>query len=294
MQVYFTDREQGPRPRTVEAIDERVWGGLYALISARLNDDSLGYRFPESCPDGYGPCGYDHKMLQLTAAAEIPEIDWPLQPEAMPSTSAVMDLLEFVAASIGEPEKGSWHSFFAHHHLSWDRETGLRRFAADVNRLFARNGVAFELGEDGVVRRLLPEPLRDALASTLLRTGDAETDRLLEAARKLILAPDLNRRRDALEKLWDAFERLKTLEPGPDKRAQADALLDRAAGPAAPRLRALIGEEAKALTDIGNSFRIRHSETSQELPTTPEQIDYLFQRMFAFVRMVLKTTGRGG
>ncbi|OYT68309.1 MAG: hypothetical protein CFK52_15325, partial [Chloracidobacterium sp. CP2_5A] len=100
------------------------------------------------------------------------------------------------------------------------------------------------------------------------RTGDAETDRLLEAARKLILAPDVDRRRDALEKLWDAFERLKALEPGPDKRAQAEALLDRAAGPAAPRLRALVGEEAKALTDIGNSFRIRHSETSQELPTT--------------------------
>jgi hypothetical protein len=90
-------------------------------------------------------------------------------------------------------------------------------------------------------------------------------------------------------------DRLLMLEAArPEKRAQVEALLDRVAGPAAPQLRALIGEEAKALMDIGNSFRIRYSETSQELPTTPEQIDYLFQRMFAFIRMVLKTTGRGG
>lgn len=42
-QGYFTDREQGARPRSVGVIDNRVWGGLYVLISARLNDESFGY-----------------------------------------------------------------------------------------------------------------------------------------------------------------------------------------------------------------------------------------------------------
>lgn len=294
MQPYFTDREQGPRPQTADHIDQRVWGGLYALISARLNDDSFGYRFPDACPDGYGPCGCDQKMLGLTVAAEIPEIQWPLAAEVMPSTLAIMDLIEFVAGSVGDAQKGSWHSFFAHHHLSWDKESGFRRFAADVNRLLARNGVAFELSEEGTVRRLLIGPLRDALAGAVFRTEDPETNRLLEGARKLILAPDVDRRRDALEKLWDAFERLKTLEPGKDKRVQAEALLDRVAGPASPRFRVLLNDEAKALTEIGNAFRIRHSETTQEILTMSEEIDYLFQRMFAFVRLVLKATGRGG
>jgi hypothetical protein len=59
-------------------------------------------------------------------------------------------------------------------------------------------------------------------------------------------------------------------------------------------LRETLGEEALALTKIDNSFRIRHSETSQELLTAPEQIDYLLGRMFAFVRIVLKASGRGG
>ena len=98
-------------------------------------------------------------------------------------------------------------------------------------------------------------------------------------------------RRDALDKLWDAFERIKTIEPGANKRAQADLLLDRTTK--APKLRGFLGQEAKALTEIGNGLFIRHSETTQEPVQTPEQIDYLFHRMFSFLRLVLRATGRG-
>src|SRR5260370_34129934 len=73
--------------------------------------------------------------------------------------------------------------------------------------------------------------LADTIGWMLFQTGDAETDRLLEAARRRILSPKPEDRQDALEKLWDAFERLKTLEPGANKREQADALLDRVAAP---------------------------------------------------------------
>ena len=55
MRHYFTDREYGNRPRIIDAIDARVWGGLYSLIDKRIGDDSFGYRFPEQCPDGRGP-----------------------------------------------------------------------------------------------------------------------------------------------------------------------------------------------------------------------------------------------
>lgn len=49
---YFTDREAGPRPRTTEAINKSVWGGIYAVVAARLADGSFGHRFPAVCPDG--------------------------------------------------------------------------------------------------------------------------------------------------------------------------------------------------------------------------------------------------
>jgi hypothetical protein len=293
MPLYYTDREIGPRPRTTDIIGQVVWGGIYALIAARLADNSFGYRFPETCPDGYGISGHDNQMLTLTVAAEIPQVDWPLSPAVVPPTPTILDVLEFVAASVGKPIEGSYHSFFRHHHLSFNREDGLSKFVADISALFIRNGIAYELTPEGIAQRLLPQGLHELLIETAFQTEDGETDRLLEAARRQFTSPHLDARRDALEKLWDAFERIKTLEPGRDKKVQADALLDRAAA-GSLKFREMLGLEAKALTEIGNTFRIRHAETTQEMLSDPAQIDYLFHRMFSFVRFVLRATGRGG
>ena len=48
------------------------------------------------------------------------------------------------------------------------------------------------------------------------------------------------------------------------------------------------------LTDIGNNFMIRHTEVGKKPITSSQDVDYLFQRMFAVVRLLLKGTGRGG
>jgi hypothetical protein len=293
MPSYFTDREYGERPRTGDAINTRLWAALVSVIVTRLSDGSFGYSFPEQCPDGDAACGCDDHAFGNVLQGEVPWIEWPLSTEQVPATPVVLDVLEFCAASVGQPIEGTYHSFYRHHHLSWDREAGLHRFLQAINLLFARNGVAFELSPTGQARRLLPQPLAKTLAWTLFSTGEEETDRLLESARLRFASPKPEDRQDAVEKLWDAFERLKTLEPGRDKKAQAEALLDRAAPPGS-RLRQVLGEEAMALTSIGNNFRIRHSETDRDLLTATEQVDYLFARMFAFIRIVLKATGRGG
>jgi hypothetical protein len=57
---------------------------------------------------------------------------------------------------------------------------------------------------------------------------DETLDELLETAREKFLNRALNVRKQGLEKLWDAWERLKTIEPGKDKKAQATAILDKA------------------------------------------------------------------
>ena len=210
MSRYFTDREFGERPRTVDAIDARLWGGIRSLIDTRIGNGSFGYRFPEQCPDGRGPCGCDRHAFGLVLAAEVPSIEWPLSYGELPDTPLILDLLEFCAGAVGLPVEGDFHPFFGHHHVTWDRDEGLARFVRDVNLLFARNAVAFELTPEGQARRLLPTPLAEALGGTVFATGDTETDRLLETARERIARPRIEDRRDALEKLWDAFERLKT------------------------------------------------------------------------------------
>lgn len=292
---YFSDRERGPRARTSEEIGATVWTALRHQIETRIEDGSFGYKFPENCSDGAGPCGCDQLKFDELARAEIPDLpeSWLRRNEdTLPDVLTILDLLEFCARAVAKPVKGGYHDFFRHYHLDFDRDPGLKELVDDVNRLLARNGIGFELNPEGRAVRLGPPLLRDALASAAFHTGDTETDRLLEDARRLILSPNIGDRRNALEKLWDAFERLKTLEPGSDKRAQATALLAKAAQ--APRLRAFLETEAKELTTIGNSLQIRHFETTQEKLERPEDVDYLFHRMFSFIRLVLRTTGREG
>lgn len=36
MSAYYTDREYGARPQTIDTIDERLWAGLYSLILTRI------------------------------------------------------------------------------------------------------------------------------------------------------------------------------------------------------------------------------------------------------------------
>lgn len=292
---YFSDRERGPRPRTSEEIGATVWAALRHLIDSRIDDGSFGYRFPQACPDGAGPCGCDGRKFDAMARAEVPELpkNWlHSDDDGLPETLTILDVLEFCARNVAKPIRGGYHGFFGHYHLDFERDEGLREFVADVDRLLARNGIGFELMANGQAVRLGPAQLREALSAARFHTGDAETDRLLEEARRLVLSPRLEERRRALETVWDAFERIKTLEPGADKRAQVTAILDKAGQ--SPRLRAVLEREAKELTEIGNTLQIRHFETTQEKLAHAEDVDYLFHRMFSFIRFMLHRTGRGG
>ena len=146
MPAYFSDRQRGPRPRTNETIEPSVWGGIYAIVSALLSNGSFGHSFPENCPDGYGVIGHDSRALELMLKAQHPDMPYPLPLNETPDTLAILDFLEFVAASIGKPVEGSFHSFFRHHHLSFDREAGLREF---VDAIDSKIVAPFQQGHRG-------------------------------------------------------------------------------------------------------------------------------------------------
>lgn len=78
MANYFSDREQGPRPRTEEVVSPVVWGGVVVLVQSLISTGAFGARFPELCPDGHGPIGTDENALSLAVQAEMPRLSWPL------------------------------------------------------------------------------------------------------------------------------------------------------------------------------------------------------------------------
>ena len=189
------------------------------------------------------------------------------------------------------PSAAAITSFFKHSHLKFDIKTGRSEFCEAINRVFRRNGLAYELTEKGRIKRTAAPVLREELASAQFRTSNAELNRMLETARRKFLDPDEATRREALEALWDAWERLKTLGRGQDKKAQVTSLLDGTAGSSSPKFREALEREARELTQIGNNLQIRHSETSQERLVEGKHVDYLFHRLFSLIWTVLRMNG---
>lgn len=297
MTDYFSDREQGSRPRTEEIISPVAWGGVVALIQSLISSGAFGARFPASCPDGQGPIGTDENFLSLAVLAEMPGLAWPLEitervqqgffsemQAFAPDTLLILDLIEFCYRSVGKPIQGSHHSYFGHYHLSFDIDEGKVTFRADINRIFSRNNLAYELGSGGQVVRLAPAVLRESLSSATYRTGDQALDTMLEDSRTKFLNPDPATRRESLERLWDCWERLKSLE-NPNKKLSIESLLSKASPDTA--FRAVLDTEAQALTNIGNSFHIRHTEVSQTAVTDSAHIDYLFHRLYCMIQLLL-------
>jgi catechol 2,3-dioxygenase-like lactoylglutathione lyase family enzyme len=253
--------------------------------------DPLASNTQNSCPDGRGPIGTDNNALRDALAAHR-LYDFINQGEQMPTTLEVLDLIEFSYEKIAEARRGTFHDFFGHYHLGFAQAEGRAAFREEINRIFERNGIAYEVEDRGEVVRIAPEGLREALASAVFRTGDNILDELLERARTRFLSRDPRVRRESLESLWDAWERLKTLEPGRDKRESTGRLLDRASGE--PNFREVLETEARLLTDIGNNFMIRHAEVNKIPVADDEHVDFLFHRLFAVIRLLLRKTDRGG
>ena len=301
MSPYFSDRENGSRPRTEEEIKEAVWRGIRSLIQSRVEDGSFGQRFPEVCSDDSAIYGTNEGSFFDMVNAIVPAVVDPdfrevgltrLCQESLPSTLGILDLIEFCFNHVAQPQQQHYHSFFRHWHLGFDQSAGREQFRTEINEIFARNGLAYELSEDGEIERLAPSELREELSQAVFNTGDTALDQLLETARRKYLSPDEAERRIALEKLWDAFERIKTLEDA-DKRRGASLILDKAA-PSSPKLRQALERQVKEMTGLGNELMIRHHETNKEVIAASQQLDYLFGCMFSLVRLLLRMSGRRG
>ena len=302
MNDYFSDRENGPRARTEQVISPVVWAGLVATVLALINSGAFGLRFPERCPDGQAVCGCDTDALAASVIAEMPGLAWPLETMCLveegflsqrepfaPDTLLILDFIEFIYASVAKPIPGKHHDFFSHHHLTFDQQSGQEEFRATVNRIFSRNGVAFEMLSTGRIVRVLPPVLGEDLKRTIFRTGDRTLDNMLDECRAKFSDRNPLVRREALERLWDGWERLKSLADPGDKKRSIKIILDATA--AEPSLRARLEGEATELNSIGNSHLIRHSEVNQVPVIDVDQVDYLFHRLFAMIQLILRKKG---
>lgn len=257
----------------------------------------------------------DSKLPELVDHAEIADADAAKTPEAsgtfefypgkangsqpiVVADSAVFDLLEYSARRIALPSQRRFHKFFSHYELEFygnSREKTQETFKKEVNELLCRGRVIYEcVSVDGTlqIQRMGTPEVRRLMADLQPNSGDKELDDLIIEARERYLSHKEDERRIGLEKLWDAFERLKTIEPLADgksnKKASVEQLLSRIT---VEPLRKVIGDDMEALTIVGNKFRIRHHETDKHVVPV-EGYDYLFARMSNVIITLLRASNR--
>ena len=109
--------------------------------------------------------------------------------------------------------------------------------------------------------------------------GDKELNLLIEDSKKRFLSND---KQIGLEKLWDAFERLKTYYES-NKQISGSKIVDRISESFD---KDLIDKEFKTLTTIGNDYRIRHHETNRK-ELSNKHINYFYFRMLSLIDLYL-------
>ena len=291
MSKLYSERHGKAKLRVAEFLDEGTRHGLLSLVIDRVEEEWFGFQFPAKCDDGYPYAGTDRpKLYRRIRSYDVVLPDKAhINNENPPDDGQVFDLIELSYELISEPKFIEHHKFMGHSHYTYDQEAGRKKFACHVNSIFERNGMAFHFN-DGEVTRIAPSVMHEILDQATFNTGDIQLDGLLEGARNKYLNRSLLVRREALEKLWDAWERLKSLEVPKNKKESVKILLDKAA--TEQLFRETLERDACELTSIGNHFMIRHTEVDRTPISGSEQIDYFFFRMFSMIWLLLRTTGR--
>ncbi len=305
---FFSERELGKKDPNKTEIDFRVWNGIVVIYEAFVSDNCFSRDFPERCPDGNGICGCSKELLEdklrsLISTLTLPvsrkeeftsvredDGEWSYKTRQVVTeinTYDTLDLIEFLYSHISDPRPaGQYHDYFNHYHYTFS-DTGEKKakFRVEINQIFQRNGLAYVLDKDGKIERIIPEELNTLLKRDF-KTKDLKLNELLSQAKGLFVSPKVDDRVKACEKLWDAFERLKT-NYSADKKLSASQLITLVAR-GNTLFEKHLSSEFKELTEIGNKFQIRHFETDKIEITHPKHLDYLCFRMFSLIDMVIK------
>ncbi len=91
----------------------------------------------------------------------------------------------------------------------------------------------------------------------------------------------------AVEKIWDAFERIKTYYPTLDKKKSAEKIInDISYGN--EHIKKMFDNEFKVLTDTGNSYRIRHHEINKIDISKELHYKYFYKRCLSLISVIVE------
>ena len=164
---------------------------------------------------------------------------------------------------------------------SFNRHVANEEFEIKINTIFKLNKIKVEL-VDGEIRTAIDKSL---LLDSSITFNEIGVEELIKIAEDLY---GQGKYSYAVEKIWDAFERIKTYYyPQLDKKKSVDKIIDEISCNNM-EFRSMFASEFKSLTDIGNSYRIRHHETNKIDISEDIHYEYFYKRCFALISVLLK------
>lgn len=154
-------------------------------------------------------------------------------------------------------------------------------FEVQVNAILRLNNIDLKLS-NGKIESLFNSQLESVMIAPIQETGLKE---LIQEATKYY---DDDNVKIAVEKLWDAFERLKTYYfPTLDKKKSTNKIINDIANDKKSYID-VFEKEFFELTAIGNNFRIRHHETNKIDIEDKRHYDYFYKRCLSLVSLAIQ------
>jgi hypothetical protein len=203
---------------------------------------------------------------------------------------ALLDLIEFFAQNIEDiSERWNNESYRNYQTIDCLNTSDIsENFQKEINEILTESGLLYELTDEQIIERIVENsPLTTEIEKKFSAVHEVGTRELLKDAVALYKTPSPAARQDSVEKIWDALERLKTYYTTLDKKRSSEKIVnDMASGN--DNFADLFNDEFKALTNIGNKYRIRHHETDKIDITDARYYDYLFNRCLSLIALAIQ------
>ncbi len=302
---YFTERH-GMREaiKKTQNISHDMYVLLFQCCERYYNN--IAWKYPDMCPDGHGCCGLNQDLFEANLKYDIPSLFRNNYGKiAVPSLHhelfsreprcdefdqyALLDYIEFFAQNCKDIEEGSFHSYFGHRHIKCkESDLVFKQFQDEINGIFIKTGLLYCLTDEKIIERVVDEsPLTGVIEERIKSIKEDTTRELLTEAILIFRKPYPDSFRDATEKIWDAFERLKTYYTNLDKKGSSEKVVNDIAGGEGD-FKDLFEKEFKELTIIGNHFRIRHHETNCIDINDQRHYEYFFNRCLSLIALAIQ------
>lgn len=279
---------------------DKIDKDMYALL-INVCDKYILYmanKFPEYCPDyGNVVCGLDLASFEKSLKFQIPGLFYGYDGKVVyPSVDdydqyALLDYIEYIGGNIKDITEYDYHTFFQHHHLKLENtEQVFVSFQNEVNEVFELTGLLYTLADSKRVERITTADTQIDESKEIVQTiKEPGLKDLINEAVSFYKHPNPAIYRSAVEKLWDALERVKTfyVPAGMDKKKSVETLIKSMANNQ-QHFFDLFTTEFRTLTEIGNNYRIRHHETDKYDINDDNYYEYFFNRCFALIVLAIK------